>query len=216
MISIANQTPQHLDDIWCAVSCFEALSRLTIIRSTIVDHIALLLSTPTQYSILLIERAVMGLLRMCHLLAMKVSRMLFGDRTEPDSSVQPSLRDQIYVSFDLLAGLPPLVSNAVAEQVMHGVGLIIQHHPNIIKWVKHALSLVAAADPPPARSPTEWNIVFALIRSTMANQEASRLAFELITRLANDGPGQLVTIDNFPGLVGLRLYLQQPLFTWIR
>ena len=36
-------------------------------------HLSALLATPTQYSILLIERAVVGLLRICLILAQKVS-----------------------------------------------------------------------------------------------------------------------------------------------
>lgn len=105
------------------------------------------------------------------------------------------------MSFDLLAGLPPVVSNAVAEQIVIGVGLIIQQHPTIIKLAHSSPCSCLVLTLNYLRSPTEWNIVFALIRSTMANQEASRLAFELITKLASDGPGQLVTLDNFSGLV---------------
>lgn len=51
------------------------------------------------------------------------------------------------------------------------------------------------------RSQTEWNIVFALLRSIMPNPEASRLSFEFIVGLASDGPNQVVTPDSFAGLV---------------
>lgn len=51
------------------------------------------------------------------------------------------------------------------------------------------------------RSQTEWNIVFALLRSIMSNPEASRLSFEFICTLIGDGPSQVVTADNFAGLV---------------
>ncbi|OBZ75659.1 hypothetical protein A0H81_04473 [Grifola frondosa] len=67
----------------------------------VFEHLSALLSTPTQYSILLIERAVVGLLRLCLILAQK-----------------PSLRDQVYISFDLLARLSPNIATAVAEQVV--------------------------------------------------------------------------------------------------
>lgn len=52
-------------------------------------------------------------------------------------------------------------------------------------------------------SQTEWNLVFALIRSTISHPEAARVSFELITKLASDGPEQFVTVDNFSGLITL-------------
>lgn len=53
------------------------------------------------------------------------------------------------------------------------------------------------------RSQTEWNLVFALIRSTISQPEAARLSFELVASLCRDGPDQLVNVDNFFGLVTL-------------
>ncbi len=46
---------------------------------------------------------------------------------------QQSLRDQIYVSFDLLSGLTPAIANSVAEQVISGVILIVQKHRDVIR-----------------------------------------------------------------------------------
>ncbi|EMD38471.1 hypothetical protein CERSUDRAFT_113640 [Gelatoporia subvermispora B] len=152
MISIACHTPQHVDDVWPVV----------------FEHLSALLASPTQYSILLIERAVVGLLRLCLILATK-----------------PSLRDQVYVSFDILAGLPHAIANAVAEQVVTGLVLILQQYPDIVN------------------SQTEWNVVFALVRSTISHPEASRPSFELITRLVSEGHEQRVTADNFPGLIAV-------------
>ncbi|KAI0928873.1 hypothetical protein AcV5_006301 [Taiwanofungus camphoratus] len=150
MISIACQTSQHIEDLWPIV----------------FEHLSALLSTPTQYSILLIERAVVGLLRVCRILAKK-----------------PSLRDQVFVSFDLLAGLPPIVASAVAEQVMAGLILIVQEHQGIMN------------------SQTEWNVVFALIRSTISHPEASRQSFEMLSQLVSGD--QHITLDNYPGLIAL-------------
>lgn len=87
-------------------------------RPIILEHLSALLSTPTQYSILLIERAVVALLRLCRLL-----------------SKEPTLRDQVYVSFDILARLPSSVSSSVAEQVIQGLLLIVQEHQEIIRHV---------------------------------------------------------------------------------
>ena len=35
----------------------------------------------------------------------------------------------------------------------------------------------------------------------MSHPEAARVSFELISHLASDGPDQLVTVDNFGGLI---------------
>lgn len=45
-------------------------------RPIVFEHLSTLLSTPTQYSVLLIERAVVNLLRLCRLLAQKVWSLL--------------------------------------------------------------------------------------------------------------------------------------------
>ncbi|RPD79920.1 Sec7-domain-containing protein [Lentinus tigrinus ALCF2SS1-7] len=150
MVSIARQTPQHIEEVWPIV----------------FEHLSALLSTPTQYSILLIERAVVALLRLCLILA-----------------ECHTLRDQIYLSFDLLARLPPTIESAVAEQVVAGLTLILQQHRDIV------------------RSQTEWNVVFALLRSTISHPEASRQAFEILAGLAVENNQELVTPDNFIGLV---------------
>ncbi|KAG5650374.1 hypothetical protein H0H81_012461 [Sphagnurus paluster] len=150
MVSISCQAPEHIEELWPIV----------------FEHLSALLSAATRYSVLLIERAVVSLLRICQMLAQK-----------------PTLRDQIYVSFDLLSGLPPAIASSVGEQVIAGVVLIIQKHRDII------------------RSQTEWNLVFALVRSTMLNAEAARMSFNLITGMVSDGSDQLITPDNFSGLI---------------
>ncbi|KAH8108152.1 Sec7-domain-containing protein [Cristinia sonorae] len=150
MVSIACHTSQYIEDVWPVV----------------FEHLSALLSTSAQYSILLIERAVVGLLRICQILASK-----------------PSLRDQIYISFDLLARLPPSVASSVAEQLTAGLTLIITKHRGIIT------------------SQTEWGLVFALIRATIHHPEASRQSFELVQSLITDGPTQHVTPDNLVGLI---------------
>ncbi|KAK7440220.1 GDP/GTP exchange factor for ARF [Stygiomarasmius scandens] len=152
MVSVSCQTPQHIEELWPVV----------------FEHLSALLSSASQYSVLLIERAVVSLLRLCQILAQK-----------------PSLRDQIYLSLDLLSGLPPAIVNSVAEQIIAGVILLVHKHRDVI------------------RSQTEWNLVFALIRSTLSHPEAARLSFDLVSSLVVDGPEQLVTGDNFPGLITL-------------
>lgn len=99
-----------------------------------------------------------------------------------DAAKQHTLRDQIYLSFDLLARLPPSIASAVAEQVVAGLTLILQQHRTIV------------------RSQTEWNVVFALLRSTISHPEASRQSFDILSKLTIDGEETLVTPDNFVGL----------------
>ncbi|KAI0797843.1 Sec7-domain-containing protein [Abortiporus biennis] len=150
MVSIACQTSQYIEELWPIV----------------FEHMSGLLSAASQYSVLLVERAVVGLLRICLILATKTS-----------------LRDQVYVSFDLLASLPQQVASSVAEQIAAGLVLIVNKHRDIIK------------------SQTEWALVFALMRSTTSHPEASRQSFDLLQSLIKDGPNQCITADNFTGLV---------------
>ncbi|MDA4809433.1 hypothetical protein NY486_26670, partial [Enterobacter hormaechei] len=69
-----------------------------------------------SYSVLLIERAVVGLLRLCLIV-----------------SEQPELRDQLYIALDVLRSLPSSVLNAVAEQLMAGVGKILEKDAGVVK-----------------------------------------------------------------------------------
>src|SRR5258705_817189 len=79
-------------------------------RPIVFEHLSALLSASAQYSVLLIERAVVGLLRLCLILAQKVYNNLSVQFfISHRILIQPSLRDQIYVSFDILSGLPPAV-----------------------------------------------------------------------------------------------------------
>ncbi|KAL5490206.1 GEA2 [Sanghuangporus weigelae] len=132
------------------------------------EHLSSLLSSASSYSILLIERAVAGLWRLLLVIADK-----------------PSLRDQLYVSLDLIGSLPASVATSVGEQIIAGVVELVKSHRNII------------------RSQTEWGLVFALMRSSMRQPAASRHVFELLTTLVADGPEQCVSSDNFAGLVSL-------------
>lgn len=43
------------------------------------------------------------------------------------------MRDQLYVALDALGGLPPQVLNAVAEQVLAGLVLVVQRRQDIIR-----------------------------------------------------------------------------------
>jgi golgi-specific brefeldin A-resistance guanine nucleotide exchange factor 1 len=76
MVSIACHTPQHIEDLWYVanepIKDLELALTSVSIRPIVFEHLSALLSAPTQYSVLLIERAVVGLLRLCLILAQKV------------------------------------------------------------------------------------------------------------------------------------------------
>lgn len=72
MVSITCQTSQYIEDIWSVLIIPRQFPSLISSRPVVFEHLSALLSTPTQYSILLIERAVVGLLRICLILAQKV------------------------------------------------------------------------------------------------------------------------------------------------
>ncbi|KAN0075361.1 hypothetical protein V8E55_011384 [Tylopilus felleus] len=149
MVSIACHTTQCIEDLW----------------PIIFEHLSALLSASTHYSVLLIERAVVALLRLALILAQK-----------------DALRDQLYISLDLIANLPSSVANSVAEHVVAGVSLILQHKPS-------------------STTQTEWIVIFATLRSTISNPEAARSTFNLVTSFASEGLDQKVTPDNFAGLL---------------
>ena len=62
MVSIACQAPQYIEETWPIV----------------FGHLSALLSSAPQYSALLVERAVVGLLRICLILAVTVCLPLQG------------------------------------------------------------------------------------------------------------------------------------------
>ncbi|KZV94082.1 hypothetical protein EXIGLDRAFT_673441 [Exidia glandulosa HHB12029] len=150
MVSISCNRPEHIDETW----------------SIVFQHLSTLLSMAQNYSMLLIERAVVGLLRLCLILADK-----------------PSLRDQLYVALDVLGGLRPEVSNAVAEQIISGLALVVRGHHAVIS------------------SQTEWALVFSLVRATASHPKASKTAFELISELINNG--NIVSPENIAGFVAI-------------
>lgn len=151
LVSLAARGKDHIAETWPIV----------------FEYISALLSSAQSYSVLLIERAVVGLLRLCLIV-----------------SEQPELRDQLYIALDVLRSLPSSVLNAVAEQLMAGVGKILEKDAGVVK------------------SQTEWGLIIALFRATVAHPEASKVTLAIVQRMANGGePG--VTTDNFAGVVAL-------------
>ena len=78
-----------------------------------------------------------------------------------------------------------MIANSVAEQTSAGLALVLSKYGDII------------------RSQTEWNIVFALMRSTIHHPEASRQTFELVQSLVSESSESRISADNFSGLVAV-------------
>ncbi|KAJ1307233.1 hypothetical protein OPQ81_001347 [Rhizoctonia solani] len=148
MVSISVQTSEHIEETWPIV----------------FEHLSMILSSSPSYSVLLVERAVVGLLRLCRIAANKAS-----------------LRDQIYISLDILGGLPPIVFNTVTEQIVAGLALLVQAHPAVVS------------------SQTEWALVFSLLRGSIVNAEASKTVLDLLVQIASTP--ERVSSDNIGGLV---------------
>ncbi|KAL7423835.1 GDP/GTP exchange factor for ARF [Cryptotrichosporon argae] len=153
MVSIAANGKEHIAETW----------------PIIFEYIAALLSSAQSYSVLLIERAVVGLLRLC---------LLVSEKCE--------LRDQLYIALDVLRSLPSSVLNAVSEQLMAGIARILEKDAAVVK------------------SQTEWGLIIALFRATVAHPEAGKVTLVIVQRMATGGePGPGLSPDNYAGVVAL-------------
>jgi len=98
MVSILRQAPQHAEELWPIV----------------FEHIGTLMETATQYSVLLIERAIVGLFRLTSLIIEK-----------------PPMRDQLYIALDLIGRLPLSIAFSAADHIVSGIVPLIQA-PDIV------------------------------------------------------------------------------------
>jgi brefeldin A-resistance guanine nucleotide exchange factor 1 len=53
------------------------------------------------------------------------------------------------------------------------------------------------------KSQTEWGLIIALFRATVAHPEASKLTLAIVQRMATQQEGPDLTPDNFAGVVAL-------------
>ncbi|GJJ12038.1 hypothetical protein Clacol_006279 [Clathrus columnatus] len=163
MVSISCQTPQHIEEIW----------------PTVFENISSLLSSATLHSFLLVERAIVGLMRLCLISADKAS-----------------MRDQIFIAMDMLGGLPQTVFNQVAEQVVSGLNVIVQRHTQMIssqtEW-SLVFSLVRKTISHPEASKLSFGLITGLLSSDSKYPVTS-----------DNYPGFLTLLDEFasaPGIV---------------
>ncbi|KAG8832745.1 GDP/GTP exchange factor for ARF [Serendipita sp. 399] len=90
------------------------------------------------------------------------------------------LHDQLFVALDTLGGLPGDIQNAISEQLIAGLSLLLRNHRSAI------------------RSPTEWKITYGLLRATIAHPLANKQTLEVLTNLIND---EELPVDGVEGLV---------------
>ena len=152
MVSLASRGNQHIVETW----------------PILFEYFSVLLGSAQSYSILLIERAVVGLLRLSLIV-----------------SENPAMRDQLYLALDVLRSLPSTVLNAVSEQLMAGVAKILEKDSTVV------------------RSQTEWGLIIALFRATVAHPEASKVTLSLVQKMAKGEEGLELTLDNYGGVVAL-------------
>lgn len=78
--------------------------------------------------------------------------------------------------------------NAVSEQLMAGVAKILEKDTTVVK------------------SQTEWGLIIALFRATVAHPEASKVTLAIVQKMSSGetppgGPG--ISGDNYSGVVAL-------------
>ncbi|KAN0061081.1 GDP/GTP exchange factor for ARF [Thecaphora frezii] len=139
-----------------------------------LDHVSAVLRLAKSFHPMLLEREVAALLRLLK-----------------HAAQEGELRDQLFLSLDLLRTLPTEVRVAGSKQLLAGLKDILDESPRF------------------ARSQTEWGLIFALIgdNANVRNADAARLAFEVVkvATVGQDGDkvDQLLTPDNFLQAVAL-------------
>ncbi|EPQ28209.1 uncharacterized protein PFL1_04037 [Pseudozyma flocculosa PF-1] len=139
-----------------------------------LDHVSAVLRSAKSYHPTLVEREVAALLRLLK-----------------HAAREDDLRDQLFLSLDLLRDLPTEVRVAGSKQLLAGLKAILRENPRF------------------ARSQTEWGLIFALIgdNANVRNADAARLAFDAAkaATVGEDGDRAdvLLTPDNFLQAVAL-------------
>ncbi|KAK4697919.1 golgi-specific brefeldin A-resistance guanine nucleotide exchange factor 1, partial [Phenoliferia sp. Uapishka_3] len=92
---------------------------------------------------------------------------------------EKELRDSTFLALDMLRSLSPPVLSSVAEPLMRGLTKVFDENASAIQ------------------STTEWNLIFALLSATIQQEEAAKLSFELMRRLASGEVGAGLGAENY-------------------
>ena len=154
--SISRDGANHADSHPCRPTTFDFLSRL--------------LASANSFSSLFNERVVASLLR------------LLAEVIKVDE-----LRDSTFLALDTLRSLSPPVLATVAEPLMAGLSKLfienserIQYDYPMIPRPRDRRLLKKGLPRLHRRSPTEWNLVFALFSVTSQQEEAAKVSIELL------------------------------------
>ena len=92
---------------------------------------------------------------------------------------EDELRDSTFLALDMLRSLSPAVLASVAEPLMRGLTKVFVENAGRI------------------HSRTEWNLIFALLSATIQQEEAAKLSFDLMRRLASGELGAGLGSENY-------------------
>ena len=171
-------------------------------RPIVFEHISALLETAIQYSVLLIERAIVGLFRLTSLIINKV-RNGKGSAAVADLNVPLALHARPTVHCSGPCWKTPVIYcflSCGADRVRRRsldpnsrdrqVGFSSDRR-------EYGLMVIRFS------SQTEWRIVFSIFRGTVTRQEAAKTTFQIVTDYVQDGSKRQVTVDSFPGLISI-------------
>ena len=184
--SIVSRSQDALSEIWYVSHSQSSeppsLTR-SVVRPTTFDFLSRLLASANSFSSLFNERVVASLLRL-------LTEVIKVDE----------LRDSTFLALDTLRSLSPSVLSTVAEPLMAGLSRLFVENSNRIQSACQT-SLYAAsigADRvDPNRSPTEWNLVFALFSVTAQQDSAAKISMELLKQLAAGQLGAGLQAENY-------------------
>lgn len=151
-------------------------------RPVAFDFLSKLLASANSFSSLFNERVVASTL---HLVAIVIK--------------EDDLRDSTFLALDMLRSLSPAVLSSVAEPLMRGLSKVfvenaarIQYAPPHSTWFTQTHPALNCYS-----STTEWNLVFALLSATIQQEEAAKLSFDLLRRLASGEVGTGLSAANY-------------------
>ena len=111
---------------------------------------------------------------------------------------EEELRDSTFLALDMLRSLSPAVLSSVAEPLMRGLTKVFVENAGQIQCVFGDLtSCTWPTDTAASRSRTEWNLIFALLSATIQQEEAAKLSFDLMRRLASGELGAGLGSENY-------------------
>jgi brefeldin A-resistance guanine nucleotide exchange factor 1 len=146
-----------------------------LLWSLVAGHAITIVSAPGHYHSLQVERAVVTIFRMVKF-----------------ATSSPKLREELFLAFDQINGLPVEYRTTIATQVTAGLEAALRNYGAL------------------ATSKTEWSIVLTMLavygnaRSAQAVQYAMRAVHNLISINANsETKAYGLSLDNFTGTIAL-------------